>query len=260
MSEVIDAPLRLAMEEQLRLARWSLALRPLTAVCTATLVVLHAPMNPSRYMFLAALLPLAGWLTDARVARRGEALAQVAETLRLGGVRRAEAVRLDVGAFEAALGWRRALLAGARVRWFLPMLLAGAAVAVDAQRFGPDDAPGELVWYLALLLVALSVCAAAAWSWWLDRFGEVAPTLPAVRVIDAPAPRVPLAAPAPAVVISRPEEPELARWVPRHDPNERPFPDAPRPSAPPPPPRSGTTQTFATVESPEVSPDTPDAP
>jgi hypothetical protein len=258
MSEVIDAPLRLAMEEQLRLARGSLALRPLTAVCTAAMVVLHAPMNPSRYMFLAALLPLVGWVTDAAVARRAEALAQIAETLRLGGVRRAEAVRLNVGAFESALGWRRALFAGARVRWFLPMLLAGAAVAVDAQRFGADDTPGELVWYLALLFVALCVTAAAAWSWWLDRFGEVAPT---VRVLEVPANVVPLAAP-PSVVVPtpRPEEPGVARWIPKHDPNERPFPDAPRPSAPPPPPRSGTTQTFATVESPEVSPDTPDAP
>lgn len=258
MSEVIDAPLRLAMEEQLRLARGSLALRPLTAVCTAALVVLHAPMNPSRYMFLAALLPLVGWVTDAAVARRGEALAQLAETLRLGGLRRAEALRLDVGAFASPLGWRRALLAGARVRWFLPMLLAGGAVAVDAQRFGPDDTPGELVWYLALLFVALCVTAAAAWSWWLDRFGEVAPT---VRVLEVPAKVAPVAAP-PSVLAptARPEEPAIARWIPKHDPNERPFPDAPRASAPPPPPRSGTTQTFATVESPEVSPDTPDAP
>lgn len=259
MSDVIEAPLRLAMEEQLRLARASLALRPLTAVCTAALVVLHAPMNPSRYMFLAALLPLAAWATDARLARRGEALAQLAETLRLGGVRRGEAVRLDVAAFESPLGWRRAALAGTRVRWFLPMVLAGGAVAVDAQRFGPDDTPGELVWYLALLFVALCVSAAAAWSWWLDRFGEVAPT---VRALDAPVKVVPVAAPPPSVVVTtpRPAEPELARWIPKHDPNERPFPDAPRPSAPPPPPRSGSTQTFATVESTAVSPDTPDAP
>ncbi len=258
MSDVIEAPLRLAMEEQLRLARASLALRPLTAVCTAALVVLHAPMNPSRYMFLAALLPLAGWGTDARLARRAEALTQLAETLRLGGVRRGEAVRMDVAAFESPLGWRRAALAGQRVRWFLPMVLAGGAVAVDAQRFGPDDTPGELVWYLALLFAALCVTAAAAWSWWLDRFGEIAPT---VRVLDAPAKVIPVVAP-PSVVVTtpRPEEPELARWIPRHDPNERPFPDAPRASAPPPPPRSGSTQTFATVESSAVSPDTPDAP
>lgn len=262
MPDVIDAPLRLAMEEQLRLSRASLALRPLTAACTAALVVLHAPMNPSRYMFLAALLPLAGWVTDARLARRGEALAQLAETLRVGGVRRGEALRMNVAAFESALGWRRAALAGATLRWFLPMVLAGAAVAVDAQRFGPDDTPGELVWYLALLFASLCVTAAAAWSWWLDRFGEVAPTVPALRGLDAPAMAVPVAAPPPSVVVAtpRPEEPELARWIPKHDPNERPFPDAPRASSPPPPPRSGTTQTFATVESPTVSPDTPDAP
>lgn len=259
MSDVIDAPLRLAMEEQLRVARGSLALRPLTAACAAALVVLHAPMNPSRYMFLAALLPLVGWVTDAALCRRGEALAQLAETLRLGGVRRGEAVRLDVAAFEAPLPWRRALFAGARVRWYLPMFLAGAAVAIDAQRFGPDDAPGEMVWYLGLLLVGLCACAAAAWSWWLDRFGEVAPTVAALRAPDLPA----RPAPAPDVsapAASRPAEPELARWIPKHDPNERPFPEAPRPSAPPPPPRSGTTQTFATVESTAVSPDTPDAP
>jgi hypothetical protein len=79
-------------------------------------------------------------------------------------------------------------------------------------------------------------------------------------VLEVPAKVVPLAAPPSVVPTPRPEEPALARWIPKHDPNERPFPDAPRPSAPPPTPRSGTTQTFATVESPEVSPDTPDAP
>jgi hypothetical protein len=135
--------------------------------------------------------------------------------------------------------------------------LEGNIMVWQAVIFGPDDTPGELVWYLALLFVALCVTAVASWSWWLDRFGEVAPT---VRVLEVPAKVVPVAAPPVLVPTPRPEEPALARWIPKHDPNERPFPDAPRPSAPPPPPRSGTTQTFATVESPEVSPDTPDAP
>ncbi len=176
MSDVIEAPLRLAMEEQLRLARASLALRPLTAVCTAALVVLHAPMNPSRYMFLAALLPLAGWVTDARLARRAEALTQLAETLRLGCSSRRGRAHGRGGLRVAPWAGAARRSRGQRVRWFLPMVLAGAAVAVDAQRFGPDDTPGELVWYLALLFAALCVTAAAAWSWWLDRFGEIAPT------------------------------------------------------------------------------------
>lgn len=245
-----DAHLRLLAEEQLRASRGSLALRPLTAAGVSLLVVLHAPLNPSRYMFTAGLLTLAAWWADAQLARRGAALAALAAAVRKGGARRPPTMSVDLEPYEGALGWRRAALGGARLRWFLPMLVASSAVAIDAQRFGPDDVPGEVVWYLALLIVSLGVASLGAWSWWLDRFGDEPAAPPVVAPTPALAARVSLAPPS----FER-EDPELARWIPKHDPNERPFPEASPPPADAPPPRSGSTQTFATVEDEAISAD-----
>lgn len=245
-----DAHLRILAEEQLRLSRGSLALRPLAAAGVSLLVVLHAPQNPSRYMFTAGLLTLAAWWTDAQLARRGAALAALAAAVRARGPRRPPAMSVDLAPFEGALGWRRAALGGERLRWFLPMLVVSGAVAIDAQRFGADDVPGEVVWYLALLIASLGAASLGAWSWWLDRFGDEATPPPSVAPTPALAARVSLAPPS----LER-DDPDLARWVPKHDPNERPFPELSRPSQEPPAPRSGSTQTFATVEAEAIAAD-----
>ncbi|MEZ4392449.1 MAG: hypothetical protein R3A48_15280 [Polyangiales bacterium] len=130
------------------------------------------------------------------------------------------------------------------------MLIASCAVAIDAQRFGADDVPGEVVWYLALLIASLGAASLGAWSWWLDRFGDEPTVKPATAPPPALAARVSLAPPP----LAR-DDSDLARWVPKHDPNERPFPEPSRASQEPPAPRSGSTQTFATVESEAVAAD-----
>lgn len=251
------AHLTLIAEERLRATRWSLALRPLSLAAVTAVAVLHAPMNPSRYMFLAPALALSAWYVDAGLARRVRALDALASALQAGASPRPARLAMDLDAWAPDGAWRVAILGGPRARWFLPLSALAAAIAIDAQRFGPDDAPGEIVWYLALLMMSLGAASLAAWSWWLDRFGEGAS---APRPAPAVAPAL-AAPPRPAVDLAAPfaprasREPEPARWEPRHDPNERPFPEGPRTSVEPPPARSGTTQTFATVELDEARPE-----
>lgn len=239
------AHLTLVAEERLRATRWSLALRPLSLVAVTAVAVLHAPMNPARYMFLAPVIALTAWGADAALAWRVRALDALAAALRGRGAPRPALMSMDLAPYATAGSWRVSVLGGPRARWFLPLTVASAAIAIDAQRFGPDDSPGEMVWYLALLLMTLGTLSLTAWSWWMDRFGDA----PVAAVPALAPPSRPTVEPVAPFVPRASREPELARWSPRHDPNERPFPESPRPSNEPAPPvRSGTTQTFATVE------------
>lgn len=244
LSHATVAQLRLVTDEALRVSRWSLALRPLTVAGVSLLVVLHAPQNPSRYMFTTGLAVLAAWIFDAQLARRAASLGALRGRLIAGAS--TAVFSLPGNELPVALGWRRALLGGARLGWFLPAFIASCAITIDAQRFGADDVPGEMVWYLALLIASLGVASLGAWSWWLDRFGDDTPRAVTPGVAPS-APALAERASLPPPPLHR-DDPELARWVPRHDPNERPFPDPPRVSEAPIAPRSGTTQTFATVE------------
>lgn len=253
---VTVAHLTLVAEERLRATRWSLALRPLSLLAVTGVVVLHAPMNPARYMFLAPALALSAWAVDAALAQRVRSLDALADALRGRGARPAM-MSMDLAPYASASSWRVSVLGGPRARWFLPLAVASAAIAIDAQHFGPDDAPGEIVWYLALLLMTLGTLSLTAWSWWLDRFGD-APVASAAAVPALAPPERFSREPAVAFVPRHAKEPEAARWSPKHDPNERPFPEAPRASVEPPAPvRSGTTQTFATVEIDGIRPEPP---
>lgn len=248
----VIAHLTLVAEERLRVTRWSLALRLAAVAAVSAVVVLHAPMNPSRYMFLAPLLALSAWITEASLAHRAQCLDALAEALRHGSSPRPSPLSMDLAPWSVGISWRRALLGGARVRWFAPLTLLAAAVTVDAQRFGPEDSPGEVGWYLGLAMVGLLVAALTAWSWWIERLAVAAAVVPPRPRTDAPEA---LAAPAASALFEpRPSSvpnPEPVRWAPKFDPNERPFPDPPRPAVEAPvAERSGTTQTFATVEIP----------
>lgn len=260
LDAVTVAHLTLVAEERLRVTRWSLALRPLSLAAVTAAAVVHAGVNPSRYMFLAPALAVSAWLTDAALVRRAQRLDALGDALRSGRAPRPLALSMDLAPWSEPGSWRVALLGGARLRWFLPLAAAAAAIAIDAQRFGPDDSPGELVWYLVLLVVSLGAASLGAWSWWMDRFGDPLPSPSASLPAIAPPPprreRDPIAHFAPRP--SREPEVEPVRWAPKFDPNERPFPDA-RPSveAPVELPRSGTTQTFATVELDGIRPDPP---
>lgn len=134
-------------------------------------VALHGAHAQPRYMFVAPALAVGAWLLDAHAEYHARCLRWLAAAVRGDAAPRPPAMSLDASPFAERVSWRSALLRPARAAFFLPLVMLGAYIAVDAPHLDPDTVPSELFWYLAVTFLGFLALVGVAWSWWLDRFG-----------------------------------------------------------------------------------------
>ncbi len=156
-----------------------------TLAMVAGYIAIHGAQSPVRYMFVAPVLALGGWILDAHAEWNVTALRTLASAVRGEITPRPPAMTLDVGPFSDRVSWRKALLRPARAVFFHPLTTIAAFISVDAPRLDPEGVPSELFWYLAVTFMAFLALVVVAWSWWYDQFSERA-TTPAWPVSQAP--------------------------------------------------------------------------
>lgn len=156
-----------------------------TLAMVAGYIAIHGAQNPARYMFVAPVLALGGWILDAHSEWNINALRVLASAVRGEIAPRPPAMTLDVGPFADRVSWRKALLRPARAVFFHPLTTIAAYISVDAPRLDPEGVPSELFWYLAVTFAAFLALVVVAWSWWYDQFSERA-SQPAWPASQAP--------------------------------------------------------------------------
>jgi hypothetical protein len=180
--------LELIEREVARHRQNALAVRLGTLGLVGGFIALHAAQPQPRYMFLAPVFALGGWMLDAHADWNVRALRALARAARGEIGPRPAPLSLDTAPWADRVSWRSALLRPARAVLFHPLTTLAAFVAIDAPRLDPDGVPSELVWYIGVSFAAFVALVMVAWSWWYDTFADaaapVAKTAP--RSLDVP--------------------------------------------------------------------------
>lgn len=169
----------------------TLGLRLATLAGVSAWLLVHGQSAEPRYLFVAPMLAVAGGSLEVGLARRDLLLAALA---------RVPTAMVDLELVSEQVPWRRALVRSA-VSWlYAPVAAVAAAITIDALGARPGWTQ-QAIWMVALGLSVLATYAGLLGAWWLDRFGEQAPSpgLAALRSAASPS-AAPVAAPAVGVV------------------------------------------------------------